>query len=568
MSKKTKILGLCLLLAALGGILLWTVLHGRSQTDIDGDKALSQAGDATASALEQLEHAETLLRDAESPSGKNETVDIRLSDDGITAPASVSIDQGILTITAPGTYTLTGSLSNGQVNVDCEGEVTLILSGVSVTDAEGPAISIQSAEHVLVYLKENTENTLISGIPCDISTVDTSSDEATGAALHSKVSLSIAGEGTLHVYGYINNGIATTDHLVLLGGSLNVTAAHHGLKGKDSVSMEGGDISILSGTDGIHSEGTITISGGTLVADAGDDGVHADQVLTVSGGEITITRSTEGLEAEKVYLTGGDININASDDGVNASGGDSSGDVMPGPFSSASTDALIQIDGGTIYIQANGDGIDSNGDLIINGGYLVVDGPQGGGDSALDAATESNGVLVCNGGTVLAIGSSGMASCFSDTSAQISIHKIFNSLPAGTQIIITNGAGEVLMEHTAVKVFSSVLFSSPSLQEGDTVTITAGEETATVDITGITNGDAGSSFGGNMGGFGAGGFGNGGFGGQGGPGMGGFGGFGGQGNQSTMPTPPNMDDSGNMQPPANQEEPDAVSGATSTGGKK
>lgn len=127
----------------------------------------------------------------------------------------------------------------------------------------------------------------------------------------------------------------------------------------------------------------------------GDDAFHADDTLTVTDGSIRITDSYEGLEALHVVVSGGDIELYASDDGINAAGGtDSSGtggrggDRFGGPGMnggmSSSSSGTIVISGGSIRIEAHGDGIDANGTLTISGGYVAVWGPTQGDTATLD----------------------------------------------------------------------------------------------------------------------------------------------------------------------------------------
>ncbi|MFQ7538009.1 MAG: hypothetical protein ACLRL6_12055 [Clostridium sp.] len=54
---------------------------------------------------------------------------------------------------------------------------------------------------------------------------------------------------------------------------------------------------------------------------------------------------------------------------------------------------MLTIDGGTIYVDADGDGVDSNQDIVMNDGTLIVMGPESGGNGALDY----DGSFVMNG---------------------------------------------------------------------------------------------------------------------------------------------------------------------------
>ena len=138
---------------------------------------------------------------------------------------------------------------------------------------------------------------------------------------------------------------------------------------------------------------------------------------------------------------------------------------------------MLRVTGGSLHIDAEGDGLDSNGDLIIEGGEIVVDGPSRSGNGALDSGTESGGACLVNGGTILAIGASGMAESFDGASEQCSFRHTFEQeLPAGSEITVTDADGNVLVEHIAAKSFSSVVFSCPELTTGESYVLTAGDE--------------------------------------------------------------------------------------------
>ena len=139
---------------------------------------------------------------------------------------------------------------------------------------------------------------------------------------------------------------------------------------------------------------------------------------------------------------------------------------------------------------------------MINGGYIVVDGPSNSGNGALDSGTESGGSLEVNGGTVLAIGASGMDESFGSTSAQNCFKLVFGStIGAGTEITITDASGKVLISHTAAKSFNSVVFSCEELKIGESYTVTAGSQSQTIELTSTSTTSGGS---GGWGGFGGG----------------------------------------------------------------
>lgn len=165
--------------------------------------------------------------------------------------------------------------------------------------------------------------------------------------------------------------------------------------------------------------------------------------------------------------------------------------VASGEAEDSST-PMLRITGGRLHVNAEGDGLDSNGDLVIEGGEIIVDGPSRSGNGALDSGSESGGGCRVDGGTVLAIGASGMAESFDSASAQPSFrHDLGETLPAGSEIAVLDARGNVLASHTAAKSFSSVVFSSPELALGETYTLVAGEQSVeiTMDSTSVGSGE-------------------------------------------------------------------------------
>lgn len=392
-------------------------------------------------------------------------------------------------------------------------------------------------------------------------------------------SLEIAG-GTVTVNA-ANDGIKTTNdqdeslgNLIISGGELTVTAGTDGIQSENALSVTGGNITVTtaggakettkqgfgswgsSGDDesakGLKAEGVITVSGGTLSLNcsddaihsnttvnitggdlsiaSGDDGIHADSELNISGGTVNITQSYEGLEAQVINISDGDIKVKASDDGINAAGGNDSsntGGFGGGDPFDVDADAMITVTGGTIYLNADGDGFDSNGSAAMSGGTLYIDGPTNSGNGALDFGGE----FTVTGGTLIAAGSSGMAERPADSSTQTTIQVEVDSQSGGTELTVTDSSGNTVISYTPSKAYSNVVISSADLKQSETYTVYAGgAEVTTVTTTSTVTTQGGNTMGGgmggNMGGMRPGGFGsdNGGM--QGGPGgmrPGGFG---------------------------------------------
>ena len=239
-----------------------------------------------------------------------------------TATDGVTVSDGVITITKAGNYKLTGTYS-GQIKVEAADSdmVRLILNNAIITNSTGAAINVVEADEVVIYTASGTTNTVSDG--------SSYSDTASGspdAAIYSKSDLTLAGEGTLKVEGKYEEGIHTTDGLVIASGTLEVSAANTGIKGKDYVDILDGTITVTATKDGIKAtndtdgnRGWVRLSGGTVNISAGDDGFKAERVLEISGGTLNITQANEGIEAQYINILDGTVNVTSSDDGINAS---------------------------------------------------------------------------------------------------------------------------------------------------------------------------------------------------------------------------------------------------------
>ncbi len=295
--------------------------------------------------------------------------------------------------------------------------------------------------------------------------------------------------------------------------------------------LAGGDFSIDTADDGLHSNGDLCCCGASVEITAGGDGMHADGLADLTEGTLRILRSSEGIEAAGIRVSGGTIELTSSDDGFNASDGTSQGAM--GTYSGA---CALEISGGSVYVNADGDGLDSNGDLLISGGTVIVDGPTNSGNGALDG----NGNLYASGGLLIAAGSSGMAE-YPKGSQNTAIITLPASQPGGTVVTICDSSGTELLRHAPAKQFNSFIISSPDLKDGGTYTVcTDGTEAGSFTVSSILSyvGEAGGMMGG-------------GFHGERGDGMGG-----GWGNRHDMQMP--TDESGNIAMPEDMQIPDRM----------
>ena len=437
-------------------------------------------------------------RDLSGTYDESEAVKITLS--GKTAAcnsSNVQIEDGVVTIKAAGVYVLSGTLTDGTIVVDAgdDDKVQLVLDGVSITAADYAAIYAKNADKVFVTLAEGAENSLtVSGdyVQTDDNNVD--------AVIFAKCDLTLNGIGSLTVKDTTGHGIVSKDDLVVTGGTYTIDSQDHCLNGKDSVRIADGTFNLSCDEDGIHAgnddqqDGYVYIEGGDINISVGDDAIHAEGLLIITGGDIDVSKSYEGVEGYKILVTGGDIDVVSSDDGFNAAGGSSSGSDdnrggfggdpgMGGVDMDADSDAYILITGGTININADGDGIDSNGGIGITGGSVYVLGPSDNGNGAMDYGI----CAAITGGEIIAVGGSGMAQGFGDESTQCSALVNFDEwVDAGETITLTDFDGKEVLSYKADKKFNSVVISTSDMKQGDTYTLTVGDQSRTFTLDDIT----------------------------------------------------------------------------------
>jgi len=450
-------------------------------SSVNGSTSSTTSGTAQAVSLDTLAadthyDADDLTWDAASE------VAVTLADGASSvtsgSSAAVKVDGDTVTISAAGTYRLSGSLSDGQVVIAAgeEDVVRVILDGAAVTSSSGSPFVVQSANEAIVFLAEGTSNAL-----SDAATYKDTADDAPNAALYSQADLTIAGTGSLTVDGKYNDGISSKDGLVLASGTVDVDAKDDGIVGKDYAVLLDGAYTVTAGDDGFKSDneedegrGWVLLNGGTLNVTAGDDGIIAFNTLTIAAGTATVTESEEGLEAQHIVMSGGTATVTSNDDGVNASGGStttsSQGGMaggMGGGMGGGETvgDYTVEISGGSLTINSQGDGLDSNGNATISGGTVVVNGPTNDGNGALDV----------NGGTVAAAGSAGMAVTPGTSSSQSGVQLTFGSaLPAGTTIQLADSSGKVVATFVTAKQAASLVFSSAAITAGEEYTVYTG----------------------------------------------------------------------------------------------
>lgn len=316
--------------------------------------------------------------------------------------AAVKVKSGAtLAIGGTGTLTVDGNAKNGikgaadavitvaevKLNINavndglsCDDELNITGGTLSIT-AGGDAVKASPDTGDT----ENPDTTSLGNVTISGGTLTLN---ATEDGIQADGDLTISG-GTFHVKTNGGHTTALTDD----------SASCKGFKTGKTLTVTGGTLTVDSADDALHANTDVTISGGTLTLAAGDDGVHADNDLVIGAKgssstttpKISITASYEGLEGTTVTVYSGDIDVVASDDGVNAASS---------TLGERSDKYAISIAGGDLYIDAGSDGLDSNNDINITGGKVEVYGA----DAMMDAAIDYDGTFTLSGGTLFGAG--------------------------------------------------------------------------------------------------------------------------------------------------------------------
>ena len=271
-----------------------------------------------------------------------------------------------ITISEEGVYVISGTATDCTITVDADSaaKVQLVLDGVSITNADAPAIYVLSADKVFVTTASGSSNELTTtgefAAIGDVTNID--------GVIFAKDDLVLNGQGTLTINSSAS-GVVGKDDVKITGGTYSITATEHGIQGKDSVAIADGTFNITAGTDAIHAKndedltlGYAYIAGGTFNLNGASDGIEGYAVVQIDGGDITID-SQEGIEGTYIQINGGTIDVTATDDGINASD------------KSSEYDIVLEINGGDVSVNmASGDtdALDSNGSLFITGGTVNI----------------------------------------------------------------------------------------------------------------------------------------------------------------------------------------------------
>lgn len=344
-------------------------------TTLDGNDTAEAAIGQSLSAIQSGEAGVTTDEDDLCDNYDAFDAEITLEDDSTKVKGNtkaVSVKDNCITISAGGTYRLSGKLTKGQVLVTGSEKVKLYLDGVEITSPSGPALVCTNEKRTILSLAKGSQNTLTDS--ADNADTEINGCNVSACALFAQDKLTINGSGSLTVTGSSVDGIVCKDDLKLVNGTITVEAAQDGVKGKDCVAMFGADLNVTAGNDGIKStesnddtKGFLQLEQGSATVQAGGDCLQAETLVWIADGTYHLTSSgtavnTETGEANSgkgihcggdVEIAGGKLTIDAAEDGVNCTGS-------------------LELQAGEVDVTSAEDGIQADGDLTVSGGTVTI----------------------------------------------------------------------------------------------------------------------------------------------------------------------------------------------------
>lgn len=285
---------------------------------------------------------------------------------------AVTVDGNQVTITAGGTYSITGSLTDGQLLVTGSEKVKLYCNGMQIANSSGPALVCLNEKRTILSLAKDTENRLEDG--SGYSEEEISGKNVSPSALYVQDKLTINGTGSLTINGNCADGIVCKDVLKLMDGTITVQAKENGIKSKECVALFGGDVAVTAGNDGVKAtetgdvtKGFLQFENGSLSVQSGGDCLQAESLVWITDGDYSLTSlgtaedaetgdsvSAKGIHcAGDMELGGGILTIDAPEDGIHCGG-------------------TFQMEYGTLTITSGEDGVQADGDLLQSGGQMNI----------------------------------------------------------------------------------------------------------------------------------------------------------------------------------------------------
>ena len=388
------------------------------------------------------------------------------------ASSLVKVRGTTVTLKAGNTYVLSGIMSDGQIRIDGNaGErIELVLNGAEIGGRESTLVYAPGKCKVVFRLTEGTYNS-ISGGP-DYNPKAKEDEEEVNAAIYSGGDISICGKGELEISGNFNSALRSKGIVSLISGKCCFYVREDAIKANKAVLVKDGTYEFAAGDDGINvkdkQEGYIWIAGGKIDINARGKGLATYKNVVIKGGEVTVDAQDEAMEGETVDILGGTITLVSQEDAINASSADED-------KKAAQTNSYLRFAGGetTITSAGEGDGIDSNGDFYMEGGTVLISGPESDEERVIDY----NGQVTCAGGRMIAVGPwARMQDLGENPEQNYFIVYYEEARPAGSEAVLKDEAGNTVLSFVPARPYKAAVVTAEVLETGSRWTFVSGDK--------------------------------------------------------------------------------------------
>ncbi|GAB6395474.1 MAG: Ig-like domain-containing protein [Bacteroidales bacterium] len=394
-----------------------------------------------------------------------------------------SFADSVVTISANGNYTVTGSTTSNRIVVNKNVTATVTLNNVNIHSATASPFALSS---------DNTTGSDVTLILSGSNELVTTDFVSAGLTVEDSAKITIQGTGSLLAQGgdlapKNGGGAGIGGRETKSGGNITITGG--------TITATGGFLAAAIGGGAGGDGGNITITGGTVTATAGaqaagigggkGDSGGSGGNITITGGTITATGGTMGAGIGGGYRgDGGNITITGGT--ITATGGTYAAGIGGGWESDGGN--IITIRGGVVVAVSlggsgdpagiGGGGTSSAGTVNISGGTVYASGGTGPGIGG--GAGTTGGVINITGGTVITdeigIGGAGGTTQTNISGANtLVLSQTINTATFGGAQVLTGNSVNVSSAITIGDAVADVTLNADlTIPSGATLTIPAG----------------------------------------------------------------------------------------------